>query len=150
MTEWRTIIDHPEYEVSEYGDVRNIRTGRVLKQFVGARGGLMLTLDHATVYVHRLVADAFLPNEDPNYWTDVIHIDGDKQNNNVDNLRWGTHGEALRWSSGRRILLWDENRAFDSITSAAEYLGVSRSHLKYCLDHNRGKCKGCWLAYIED
>lgn len=150
MTEWRTIIDHPDYEVSEYGDVRNIRTGRVLNPFVGGSGGQMLTLDNTTVYVHRLVADAFIPNNDPDYWTVVIHVDGNKRNNNVDNLRWGTHSEALRYANGRRILLEDENIVFNSIASAAEYVGVSRRHMQYCLDTQYGYCNGRRLRYLRD
>lgn len=148
MTEWRAIIEHPDYEVSELGDVRNAKTGRVLKQFVGTRGGLMLTIDHVSVYAHRLVAEAFIPNDDPNYWTDVIHIDGDKQNNDVDNLKWGTHSEALRGMSGKEVLLIDEDITFDSVTSAAEYLGVSRDHLRYCLSERNGHCNGMHLCYV--
>lgn len=148
MTEWRTIIEHPDYEVSEFGDVRNKKTGRILKQFVGTRGGLMLTIDHATVYVHRLVADAFIPNEDPNYWTDVIHLDGDKQNNEVDNLRWATHSEALRGTAGRKVMMVEGHVIFDSITSAAEHIGVSPKHLWYCLRERNGYCGGNKFYFV--
>lgn len=44
--------------------------------------------------IHRLVAMTYIEN--PNGYSEVNHIDGDKQNNRVDNLEWCTHSENIR------------------------------------------------------
>lgn len=95
MEIWKTIIEYPNYEVSNQGNVRNRVTGRVLKQCkvggylkVGLREG---KLKQKQITVHRLVACAFLPNPDSKPC--VNHIDGNKHNNQVDNLEWVSYSE---------------------------------------------------------
>jgi hypothetical protein len=45
--------------------------------------------------IHTLVAKAFVENPNPDLYTEVHHIDGDKLNNNADNLKWVTRQENL-------------------------------------------------------
>ncbi len=87
-------IDGYDYEISNTGQVRSVRTGRILKQFL-VNGYLRVGLSKDGVekkfYIHRLVAQAFIPN--PKNKPQIDHIDGNKQNNRVDNLRWVTSKE---------------------------------------------------------
>lgn len=87
---YKEIKNYPNYEISENGDVRNIKTGRFLKKTLRDDGFLIIPLSQNNVskifYVNRLVATAFIPN--PSNFKFVIHIDGNKENNNVNNLQW--------------------------------------------------------------
>ena len=91
---WAPVPDFPAYEVSTKGQVRNSK-GHRLSQRKSTRGYLDVSLckkgkrKHAVL--HQLVAQAFLPN--PHSKPLVDHIDGDKTNNTVGNLRWATHSE---------------------------------------------------------
>lgn len=83
---WKTIDTHPNYEVSSEGQVRNSKTQRVLKGGKHTDGYLQVPLypNYKTFKIHRLVADAFLEPAEG----EVDHIDRDKTNNTVTNLRW--------------------------------------------------------------
>ncbi len=89
MEYWKPIRDYEGlYEVSDCGRVRNSRTGRILK-LRNNKGYIEVTLKGRTYLVHRLVAEAFIPNIDNLPCVD--HIDTNKENNVYTNLRWVTH-----------------------------------------------------------
>ena len=90
---WKAITDYPNYEVSDAGEVRNVITGKVLK---GARSRdgyhkVVLCPGMKDMRVNRLVALHFIEN--PENKPMVDHIDRDKLNNHVSNLRWATPSE---------------------------------------------------------
>jgi hypothetical protein len=92
---WKTITTHPNYEVSDAGEVRNSKTGKTLKQILGSRGYLQVTLcpGHNFYTIHRLVAMYHIEN--PENKPQVDHIDRNKTNNSIENLRWVTHSENV-------------------------------------------------------
>ena len=83
------------YQVSNFGNVKNIKTGRILKPGTTRWGYMYVVLtnngDISSLTVHRLVATAFIEN--PENKNCVDHIDRDRLNNNIDNLRWATYEE---------------------------------------------------------
>lgn len=80
------------YEVSDTGLVRNSRTGKAIKDYAsGSEGqyrGVMLSFRNRkkSVRIHRLVAQAFLPN--PSGLPQVNHLNGIRTDNSVQNLEW--------------------------------------------------------------
>ena len=90
---FRMINEFPCYDVSNFGQVRNRTTGRLLKPSDNGRGYLKVNLrkDNKTYHktLHRLVCEAFVDN--PNNYKCVDHKDRCRTNNHISNLRWASH-----------------------------------------------------------
>lgn len=90
-----------KYAVSDDGTVYG-PSGRPLKAQVSDRGYLRVFLGYgASRRVHRLVAEAFVPN--PDGLPEVNHIDGDKTNNAAANLEWVSHATNIRHAYSTRL-----------------------------------------------
>ncbi len=142
---WKTIPDtFGLYSVSSDGRIK--RGNKVLKH-QKTRGYHIVSLSikgkEINKYVHRLVAENFIPN--PNNKKQVNHRDGNKDNNCVFNLEWVTQSENQRhrydvlgkytnpscFSSSVKIKCLNDNKIFSSIREACRY---------YCID-NSWVCK---------
>lgn len=92
---WRKINGFDNYSVSNTGLIRNDNTNKLLKGGLNTGGyyivGLCLNGTQTMKLVHRLVGIAYIENRDNKECID--HIDGNKSNNNINNLRWVTHQE---------------------------------------------------------
>jgi hypothetical protein len=91
MEIWKDIKDYEGlYEVSNQGRVRSLKTGRLRKPKDNF-GYLRINLCKEGIVkfymVHRLVAEAFIENNNPNL-TQVNHKNENKQDNRVENLEW--------------------------------------------------------------
>ena len=95
---WVKIDDYPNYEVSNHGDVRNVRTNKILGRRLDKDGyrnvQLYLRGHGCNKKVHRLVAQAFIPSTEDR--DQINHINGNKEDNRVENLEWCTRSENTR------------------------------------------------------
>ncbi len=88
--EWKIIEGFETYSISSFGNVRNNKTDRILKQRLNRKGYIYVNLSknnkNKKFSCHRLVAMAYIPN--PENKTCVDHINNDKTDNRIENLRW--------------------------------------------------------------
>lgn len=99
MENWKDVVDYEGiYEVSDMGIIRRKLTKRELKSRIDMYGYKRVTLSKnskgKTIFIHRIVALAFLDN--PHNKPQVNHIDGDKLNNTISNLEWCTQKENMK------------------------------------------------------
>lgn len=145
------------YAITSYGKVWSYRSKKFLKPYVN-KGYLQVALskdkESKNFYIHRLVAEAYIPN--PNNYDTVDHIDFDKTNNCVNNLQWMSRSEKCRKkrdcsiTSPKPVRCIELNTIYPSIAQAARCLNLDKSNIsKACL----GKIKttgGYHWEYVKE
>lgn len=125
-----TTIDGFEglYEISDTGKIRNCITKKLLKGNLNSYGYRVVRLrkdgKNYDLKLHRLLAIAFIPN--PNDFPCVNHIDGNKDNNSLDNLEWCTY--AYNNSHAREQLSLDfSEKSVLQRTLNGDYVAIWRN-----------------------
>jgi hypothetical protein len=149
---WKDIIGFEGiYEVSNFGRVRRIKTGRILRtsKSGGCRGyvGINLSKDGKAYgkLVHRLVAESFLPNIEG--LPEVNHKDEDKTNNRVENLEWCDHKYNINY--GTKIEKTRKKRLENGTYSG---LSLNERRRKYYRENKdyRDKLKEAGKIYYQE
>lgn len=100
--QWKAIDNYGKYYVSNKGRVKSYqgRTAKLLRPYPNQYGYLRVDIKtnskRECMLVHRLVCNAFIVNDNPLIKTTIDHIDGNKKNNSVDNLRYLSPADNVR------------------------------------------------------
>lgn len=164
---WKPILNYEGiYEISNKGNIRScdryveygdygkrIKKGKILSPPITKKGYKRVSLSKKGIsknfMIHRLVAQAFIPN--PESKPQVNHLDGNKINNNINNLEWCTNGENGKhaWKHGlnkgvtglfkgennrnaKKIICKTTGEVFGYIRLASKIYGIDRSDISKC------------------
>lgn len=175
---WKPIKDFEDkYEVSNLGRVKNKITNHIFKNTNQYGDYFSIILydggKRKTTRIHRLVAGTFIPN--PNNYEEVNHIDGNKQNNRVDNLEWCTrsHNQIHALNMGLNTMdylnKYNKNKAhkkygfiyqFDknnnliakyySPLEASKMTGVCHRNILQVINHEEGRTQAGGYIWLKE
>lgn len=174
MEVWKSIKGYEGlYEVSNYGRVKSLERivdkthhvkEKILKNVQMPSGYLVVGLSGKQHYVHRLVAMAFIQNQ--NKYPQVNHKDEDKTNNRVENLEWCNHkynsnygtkiirqSEKIRGiyntKKSKQVLCVETDTIYPSVNESERQLGFSASNIASCCRGKYNKMYGYHWKYVD-
>lgn len=184
IEQWKPIEGYEGlYEISNMGNVKSLPKCRgryeggekILKQHRSEQGYMKVTLCKdskvKSFRVHRLVAEAFIPNQENK--VQINHIDGNKCNNNINNLEWNTGSENIKHAydnklkrafwlnkksvkhpNSKKVLQYDKNMKFikvwDSMSDIEREMSIFVDSVSKCCKGSYKTAGGYIWRYKED
>lgn len=158
------------YEVSNFGKVKCLEDDTEVDYYVHQGSGYIRCSIKGKYYrVHRLVAQAFIPN--PDNLPEVDHIDGNKNNNKVSNLRWVSHKKNMEnhfenheagFQKAKPVRCVETQIVYSSVREASrevEYIdkktgerrkGINKNRIQETLHGGQKTAAGYHWEYVEE
>ena len=160
MELWKDMpISAGRYKVSNFGNIKR-KDGYIMSQYISHRGykmtGLTVNGKQKGFLVHRLVAEAFIPN--PYNKPFINHKDGDKLNNNANNLEWCTNSENQLHScyvlknpnhKCKRVECVETGEVFESSMDVQRKTGFCSSNICRAAKNKDVVCHGYHWRYVK-
>ena len=139
---------HPSYTsffTTDNGGIYNSRTGKELIGTLSKNGLVRISIrprgkNPISLLAHEFIWEAF-NNEETNKYFKIIHIDGDKQNNEPDNLKQIINDSSNPEGIERKILATNlttgEDKEYDTIYSTSKLLKINSGSIKLIADGKR-------------
>ena len=139
------------YAVTSCGKIWSYRSNKFLKPHT-VNGYLQVKLCKNGIrkffFVHRLVAEAYVPN--PQGLETVDHIDGNKDHNYVNNLQWMTLGNNIKKSKNKAVYCVELDKKFESANEAARKLGIHHGSISHCCRGERQTASGYHWKFVKE
>lgn len=153
---WKNIEGYEgKYQVSNKGRVKSLNYNRSGKEQClkhrYSHGYIQVKLykngENKQARVNRLVLEAFVPN--PEGKPEVDHINRDKTDNRVENLRWVTSRENKNNGISKKVICVETGIVYDSAMEAERQTGANNSHIIKCCQGKYKTTKGYHWQYAE-
>lgn len=161
---WKILKENENYSINEKGEIKNNITKKILSPSINKDSGyyqidLWKNNKSRKYTLHRLVANNFIPNLENKPTVD--HIDGNRLNNDVSNLRWATYSEqnsrfntfGVRSEKIKVINVNGEELIFNRIKDVAEHFNCNISNISQMLKKGtfgkRGKTRNYKFVYMK-
>lgn len=173
--EWKPLKESSNYLVSNTGKIKSLNVnkkdgGIEMKHNIGDTGYHRVVISIKDkcklIFVHKAVAEAFLSN--PETLPTVDHIDRNKDNNNVENLRWASHSTQIenrdidyskikynhkkggKNVNAKKVICLTTNEIFNSLTEASYKYDISIANISACCKGKIKSAKGFVWEYWKD
>lgn len=138
----KQIKNYENYNIYDNGDVENIINHKILKGSLSENGYKYYRLSKdgkkKMFYAHRLVAEAFIENE--NNLPVVNHKDGDKLNNNVNNLEWVSYSENVKHAHQMNLIAKQDSPEYYKEDLLGEEWKIFEDYTNYLIS-NKGRIR---------
>ena len=150
---FKDIEGYEDYQISNLGNVKSLRFGKekILKPVKDGKKYLCVVLykqgKHKMCKVHRLVAQAFIPN--PNNYQQVNHKDEDKTNNQVNNLEWCDCQYNIDYSQSKQVMCLETGKIYPSTMEVHRQLGFSQGYISLACNGKHKTAYGFHWKYVS-
>ena len=162
--EWKILKENENYSINKKGEIKNNITKKILSPSINKDSGyyqidLWKNNKSKKYTLHRLIASNFIPNLEDKPTID--HIDGNRLNNDISNLRWATYSEqnsrfntfGVRSEKIKVVNINGEELIFNRIKDVAKYFNCNISNISQMLKKGtfgkRGKTRNYKFIYMK-